>query len=226
MKIERILITLVIGIAIGFLLTRCNQETIEVEKLIYNYKTDTIIQKIPFQVLDTLIEYAPPKTIIQYVDTGSYKYITVEKVDSNLIVQIEKLNKEITIHENYLKKYPTASKLVELKLDYSTLSLTLLDIDAKIKTSIYPIDLQHYKLQYINDSLRFKDIIIDKPKPKIKFNGDIYTGIMYEFLSRTPLANVSYVTKYRNILFQLDPAISIETTPKLYIYLKAQYKIF
>tara|TARA_R110001632_G_scaffold48342_3_gene121819 strand:- start:1914 stop:2600 length:687 start_codon:yes stop_codon:yes gene_type:complete len=223
------LIGIILGIILGFIIyPLINTNTlIPDNNLDYLYKTDTIIKKIPFTVHDTLQYITPPRYITQYQDTGSYHTIIIEKVDSNILLKLHNLEDSIKIHENFLKKFPRSSKLLQLGLSKDSLSITTMDISSNVKTNNYPIDLEFYQYQYSNNLLRHDSLEV-KPKnlqQNNNFNQSLLIGGSYSILKKTPLVHIEYPIIYRQVRLSLESTASVETTPKLNIYLKALFQI-
>lgn len=220
------------GLILGVILTWvillfCCKGNFSKPKVEYIYKTDTLYVDKPFEIHDTLIKITPPRYITYYKDTGSYKNITVEKIDTNLLVRIHELEDSIKIHENFLKKHPFASKLLELELQKDSLILTTMDITSQVESKIYPIDLNFYGYQYSDNVLRH-DTLKSNIKPKKNkslFKKSLLIGGSYSILNKVPLVILEYPLTYRQVRLSLESTASLETTPNLNIYLKALYKI-
>lgn len=220
-----------VGIIIGVIITLialsvcCKDKPIK-PTVEYVYKTDTLYVDKPFEIHDTLIQVTPPKYITYYRDTGSYHNITVEKLDTNLLVRIHELEDSIHIHEKFLKKHPFASKLLELELKKDSLRLTTMDITSQVKSDIYPIDLNFYRYQYSDNKLRHDSLKQSKSPRKLHdYTQSLLIGGSYSILQKAPLVHLEYPINYRRIRLSLESTASIETTPNLNIYLKALYKI-
>tara|TARA_R110002012_G_scaffold315642_1_gene529715 strand:- start:2433 stop:3113 length:681 start_codon:yes stop_codon:yes gene_type:complete len=219
------------GIIIGIILTwlillLCCKGNDNNTKVEYIYKTDTLYIDKPFEVHDTLIKVTPPKYITYYKDTGSYHNITVEKVDTNLLVRIHELEDSIHIHEKFLKKHPFASKLLELELRKDSLRLTTMNITSQVESKIYPIDLNFYQYQYSDNTLRHDSLKQSKsPRKNSNVKRSLLIGGSYSILQKTPLVHLEYPINYRRVRLSIESTASLETTPNLNIYLKALYKI-
>tara|TARA_R110000803_G_scaffold14360_2_gene39911 strand:+ start:555 stop:1244 length:690 start_codon:yes stop_codon:yes gene_type:complete len=225
---------IIIGIIIGIIIMLGTQYVIRgynpvipKPKIEYIYKTNTITKYVPFKKDKELDKVTPPKTIIKYIDTGSYHTITIKQIDTLLVVNNTSIEDSVKIHENFLKKYPMASKLIQLDLNKDSLRLTTLDISSQVNTHSYPIDLSFYKYQYsdniiTHDSLKIKP---DKPSSKSIFPKSFLLGGSYSLVEKTPLVNVEYPITYRQVRLSIESTMSIETTPNLNIYLKALFQI-
>src|SRR5688500_4751238 len=95
-----------------------------------NFRTDTIIvdfdySKIPSPVYQYTV---PPATVHVFNPTTQPAHVIVVR-DSSLFRVIDSLKNEITeIHENYLKLYPKAPKILYGAFSGDSLRLDLLDI--------------------------------------------------------------------------------------------------
>lgn len=110
------------------------------------YTRDTLFIPKPYPV------EVPPHTVIIH-DTVPDPHILV-RMDSLLRV-LDSTNKkpEVPISLNYIKQYPKASKLIMASFKEDTISLSLLNIDGKITSNIYPVNYKSNDYLFLNNSL-------------------------------------------------------------------------
>lgn len=190
----------------------------------YDYKTDTVLIPIPYEVHDTLELTAPPKLIRIYIDTTPSHSV----VDCN--------NEVITIHDtisgyrdtlahDFLTKFPRSQKLIELKLTKDSMDITLMDIQARVKTLTYPMDFDNYKYQFLSDSLNYEKIKKPKITKSMFDNRGLYAGVKYNLLEKTPLVNLEYMIQMNRLMGSIQTTSTLETSPKLSLNIGVNYRI-
>jgi len=212
MKIERLFfLSITIILIIIILLKGCDQDKEPTVKLVYDYKTDTLYVDKPFEVIKTIFETTPPRYITKYKrDTVK---VFIEVIPNYLQLKIEGLQDSIKIHQQYLAQYPGNSKLVEFNLKRDTFDITLLDTAANIITKEYPIDLNYYNYQWVNNKLHHEDVIYNEDK-KFDFKSLYATG-GYDFASGSPTLGLSYYLEWTRLKISAEPFIMLNQSPTL-----------
>jgi hypothetical protein len=218
MKKERMFfLTIIIILAIIIYLKGCGGSKEPIEKLVYDYKTDTLYIDRPFEIIKTITEVTPPRYITKYkTDTVE---VSIEVIPNYLQLKIAGLQDSIKIHQQYLAKYPGNSKLIEFKLNSDTFDITLLDTAANIFTRSYPIDLKYYKYQFRDNDLHHEDINYRKPKKKLDFKS-LYASGGYDFISKSPTLGLDYTLNFNRIRVSTGSIILLNTNPTILLQAK------
>jgi hypothetical protein len=222
-KIINGIVFFIAGVIVALISIQGCEREIE-PKVEYVYKTDTLAIYKPFMVHDTLRLIAPPRFVRIYIDTTPSN--SVVECDKEIITLHDTISGyKDTLAHDFLTKFTRSQKLIELKLSRDSMDITLMDMQARVKTLTYPMDFNHYKYQFLSDSLRYEEL----PKPKLSktllSNSGIYAGVGYEFLSKTPLVNLDYQIQMNRLQGMIQIASTLQTTPNLTLTAGVNYKI-
>lgn len=150
-------------------------------------KTDTIIVNRPYKVPTPYKVEVPAQkvTIYEKISVKDQKALDSMKLimqaDSILI---QGLKSELAIHVNYLKRFPQNPKLINLDLNRTNLSLSLLNTDGNIAVSNYPIELNRFRYRWSDNILTSKsDIFKQKSKMEYYFGGGLSTWYFSPFFT-------------------------------------------
>mgnify|MGYP001162046165 CR=1 FL=1 len=170
----------------------------------YNQVTDTIISKSKLKQLSGYKDETKPKTVIIY-KPEVIKIDTAYLQGDTICIKTEKGN-IIKYQSNFLTNFSDASKLIDMKLSGSNLSLSLLTPKGQSLTQLFKIDPFHYNYIYTGNKLTLE------PNKKWYNNFTIYGQ-----LTILPLVNI-YSTdvgiNYKTSIIIIDGGVKFYFIPE------------
>lgn len=191
-----------------------------------NYTTDTIHNHYHYKInpIDTNGIVVKPRIVVNF-PKNDLQGIQIQLQDSLLKV-IDSLTKTIVmINQDYLKQYPTSSKLIFGKFTQDSLQLDLLGISGDISSLHYPVNYSEFTYTYVDGKLkaqtRAKDIN-GKP-PKLTQGLVAYAG--YDIISKTPFNSIYYNLEFKKFNLGIEPKIYLRSQPQFFVEGKLGYRI-
>lgn len=178
------LLIIIIIILIAILVFRLIPETPPIP---IKYITDTVYVHKPYEVPKPYEVIVPPK-IVKIYDTVKIKepdWVIVDSLRFSITqdsILIDGFKKELALHKDYLRFYPTNPKLISLSLNKNVLSITGLSIDGNIYDNQYPINTEQYRYLWENNALTSDEL----PKVTLKNPVKYYMGGGLNLWSRDP----------------------------------------
>lgn len=190
----------------------------------YQYVTDTVYVDKPYEVPVPYSVPTPPRTITVYkVDTAAVENLKLILHQREL--RIAGLLDTISLHQNYLKQYPSNPKLVGLSLSRDTLNLGLLQISGQIEERSWPIDLNAwaYNWNFNSDLSRHATQPPPIKKPELF---QLFVGGGADLLAPSPYGSLRaefHIKKFRiysdaNLLFKIPEASNVRIGLEYRIY--------
>lgn len=179
-----ILIISIIGLIVWDSFIRKHSIPKPITLIDYQYSTDTVWVDTLYLIGDPYPVPTPPRTIIRYeMDSVALNYLKL--IISKQRIYIAGLKDTITLHENYLKQFPSHPKLIELSLIKDSIMLGLLQISGQAESKQWPIDLNRFKYRwdYINDLTRIETKL---PPIEEKPFAEYFVGGGVDLLWRSP----------------------------------------
>jgi len=117
----------------------------------YVYVTDTVWLDTVIVVSEPYYIHTPPKTVIIYkTDSSSLDSLSLILKEKEIV--IASLKDSISIHENYLKQFPSNPKILGMDLNKDSLSLGLLSISGQTQINSWPINLDRFDYRWVHGS--------------------------------------------------------------------------
>lgn len=215
-KITKWLPTILVMGAIIFVYLTGRRDQKKTEELLQywqkkGFKTDTVYVEVDYSKLPkpTFTYQVPPNKVYTYPQE-QVNHISIILSDS-LIQVIDSLENKITqLSSDYLKLYPSASKLIYAQFSSDSLNLDLLSIDGRMRSHVYPWDLSQFKYQWINGEMRAQSIKYKQPL-RSEFFG--YGG--YEIAFKAPIMGIDYSVYKGSFRLRAQTQISLEQKPEL-----------
>lgn len=221
LKISLILLLLLTSLIFIGLWMKERRSEIQV-KHHYGYITEEIQVKKPYPYPQPYLVNTPPEIIYEYeTDTSVLDSLKLLLQDKEII--ISGLEKEIKIHQNFLKQYPYNPKLIEFTLDNNLLSLSLLGIRGSIYKEEYPLYLDHYRYKWVYPSLTREPIRVGDNN-KWVFSSYVHVG--YSFIPSSPSISLSAELSRNRFRLSSNPSILFNNNNVAYIDLKLGYRIY
>lgn len=230
MKKIIILIFLIIGISIGILSTRYYflsrydfQSSSEPQ---IEYKTIRVEVPNPYPVPKPYPVDSPPKIIKKFI-TDSSLLDSLKLVIENQNIVITGLSDSLSIHQNYLKQFPSNPKLIELLLSKDSLSLALLNIQGQIYQNTYPIFLNHYRYKYTNSGLTSIKIkpIVEEDLPESHWL-TIYSGMYYCILQNNFYPYIRMEKDIKNFKLNTNINLNLNDYTNSQLLIGIGYKLY
>ena len=166
------LIALIIGFMVGYFLFD-NTIILPSEK---EYITDTIKVPDPYPVPKPYPVPSKPKEVKVYEkDTAAIDSLKVLLSEKDIL--INGLKYQIIISQDYLKQFPENPKLLELDLQWDSLSIGLLNIKGIPTKETFPLYLDRYKYKWTLSGLSKTDHLMPQIKPSPYYLYSIGSGI-------------------------------------------------
>lgn len=220
------IIILILFIIILYLFPKCNGDKEKDPDKTYEYITETIRIPEPYIVEikgDPI--YTPPLILTEYLPStptiDSVKYVPGE-----IQIYIDSLKTALTYKEGFLTNFPKASKLLNMDLKLDSLSVTTLSTDAQVRTFKYPLLLNHFKYQWVNDSLHRTKIREIKPLGSKLNWKELYLNGGYSMITKTSLLGFEYNLTPGRFKFDIEAKSTLETKPQLFIEGKVGFRLF
>ena len=211
---------LILGLAIGYWLTRNN--VVPPEPL-NNYQVDTIYLSYPGTPppLNTNVK---PKTLIIY--SGLVDSLKLIRINDSLQAVIDSLKGDtVFIKDKFLTLFPQYPKLISMDLKLDSLSLTLLNTDATLKGYIFPLQLSYYQYRWgiegLSASITPPKVVSGRSRLSSELMG--YAG--YQFFSHKPLVGFLQTFQVSRISLSGDISLTIENKPNLEFQIIGGYSI-
>lgn len=191
-------------IILSFLyLNQCSEikdlkESLEIEKCNPKIKVINDTIKIP----DPYPVYLNPEKEIIYVKEPKEQF-NISYLSDNYIVMINN-NDSLKIPNRFLTTYPFNEKLLWLGLTKNKLNISIMDIQAKVKTLQYGINLEKYDYHYTLQNMTIKQ--------KRKWSINPY--LEYDFRLRNNLHDLTGGIKLNTIRFNYDIGLNGFYYPK------------
>lgn len=147
------------------------------------WKTDTLKVPTPYPVPKPYPVKVPPR-IVKVFETDTSLIDSLKLLLSEDSILINGLESQISIHKNYLKQFPHNPKLIQLGLQFDTLSLVLLDVSGVVSEKSYPLFTEFYNYQWLDNNFTRKDNKRKPPQSKTYLN--YKAGLGYDILYLTP----------------------------------------
>ena len=194
---------------------------------ITEYVTDTIYSKVPYEVPIPYEVKVPPIYITYYENDTAWANRQISYFKDSLQLVISSLEGKITIKDSYLKQYPYCHKLVNADLSYDKLSLTLLNIDGKIFTDSYPLDLLHNRYRYQDNYLSAETL-----KNKVneitlweRIKPELFVGAKYDLVSSSFFISSWASKDIGRVNLSLDAQLNVFADPPTSLLLGVGYKL-
>lgn len=220
MRDSRIYLLAIIGILLIIIwYSGCNNKPIP-GKLEYKYKTDAIYGDQPFKPSTNIKEKTKPLILIEWKKVRvPYKVEVIPDSLKLLIRNLEDSLASIIIDKEFLTNFPKASKLINFDLFHDTLNITLMGIDGKTKSHIYPMDFHNYKYQWYDNELHHKESKYKDKKDNAKFK-QLYLDGGYDFFNQSPLLDMNYQINMGRLRLTASSGMYINSNPQLNAQLK------
>lgn len=187
-----LLITFLLGGISEYLIINHKPENLKQYWEDSNFKTDTIIHKIPYSLpSQNLYHIIPPKSVLVY-------YHDTLKLSVNcdsLIKLIDSLGNVVkVINKSYLSLFPDNPKLLYGKFTSDTLRLDLLKTNGDIYSDIFLVDYSRFKYQWIDGKISTREIpkVLSSPKKSLLVN-QIFLYGGYSINQKYPIIGGSYL---------------------------------
>lgn len=203
----------------------------------YHYNTDTIYSTEPYDkimeklmALEKNLKNTPPKEVIYYPVDNPIE-VEVEKIPDSLLVYIKKLNTEndslrIAISDKYIKNYPTASKLIDFKLELDRLEMTTLNIKGDLAKAHYPLYLNSYEYYWIDNELSHREIKRKREKVGSNTWNEFYFNVGYSTIyDGTPFTGLEYQKEFSRIKVAIMTELYLLNNPQLRADIKVGYRL-
>lgn len=193
-----------------------------------NFKTDTIILEVPYEVKGDSFAYkVPPKVIINYIplpDNGN----KVKCLTDSLLSIIDSMGKEIQkVNYKFLTHFPNSQKLIYGYFKSDSLKMDLLTTKGEVETKIYLMNYNKFKYEFKDNQMRADTLKtkLDQNKPSDKLSQSCYVSAGYEPFNKTPITSLDYYLKYKTFQVAVEPQLMIKKNPELMLNLKLGYRI-
>lgn len=206
------------------LMQKCSGDNPQDTKTIYNYKTDTIFSEKPFKAPKELKNKVNPREVIYSHDTLWLSQTQIEIRDSIIFIENKATGDTTKLNDSFLKLYPKSNKLISIKLDKDTMTLSMLDINGKTKSEIYPVYFDKFKYVYVDNQLSYEAIKNKSTNKNI--NGGMYGNAGYSLLQKSAVASLEYQLNVKRLKIALEATSTIQNQPQLLIIGKVGFKIF
>lgn len=202
----------------------------EQAKEMYDYKTDSLYKDKYYQLKKLYDKVTPPLIVEKWLpgEPGENKIDSIAFIPGEVLVYIQGLEKELKIKEGFLSKYPNARKLIEMKLQKDSLSITTMDINADIYTNKYPLALDYYKYQWYDNQLHnspFENKSSSRKNPDFRYNGLFVNG-GYDFTLKKPTTGLEYNLELGRFKLDAEFKSTFEKKPEFNAQAKIGYRLF
>lgn len=213
-KILKWLPTVLVLAAIIFVYLAGRRDQRKTEELLQywqkkGFKTDTVYVDVDYsKIPKPIFKYeVPPQKVYTYPQE-QVNHIKVILSDS-LIQIIDSLENRITqLSVDYLKLYPSASKLIYAQFSLDSLNLDLLSIDGRLRSHVYPWDLTQFRYQWVDGEMR-----AEKVSRKIT-RAELYGSGGYDLAFKAPILGIDYSVYRGSFRFRASSHLSIERNPE------------
>jgi len=221
-----ILIGLIGGILIGIILYSRFSKPLPPSKQ-FVYKTDTVYEDVPYEVLKGFKDTTKPKTITYYIPQPFLDSIKIKYLEDSLKFIISNLEGQVEIHANYLKQYPNAHKLISLDLIRHNFSLTTLNISGNTQTNTWPLDLDNFQYRYVNNF--FSEIELKNPisPPTLweLYKPELWLGGRYDILNQHLFFNAELSKPIKYMRYGVAFNYNLLGSPKTIFLINVDYRI-
>lgn len=213
-------LSLIILILIGLLIIEKwqNRNKVSEIKSYYEYRTDTLMAKKYFELKARYGDLTPPITITRWLkpepgkDGKDGKVVVVEKVPDSIILIIGKLKERLAISDGFIQNYPRNHKLIEFNLNKDSLDITLLNLDGLVSTNKYPIYLDNYEYQWLDNKLTNSKFETTRTKNKLDLS-QLYLDTGYDYLTKNNTLGLDYSVKLGRLKVGTDFDMILQETP-------------
>lgn len=118
------------------------------------YQTDTVYVDRFIQVEPEFNHSQKPQTVTIYkTDTVEVEKVLVVRDTVTLIL---KDSSKLDFNSNFLTQFPSADKLIQMKLNQNNLQMSLVNTQGIIFSKAYMIDTRFFNYNYVNNNLTWK----------------------------------------------------------------------
>lgn len=207
---------IIIGLLLSSIINDCSGGDVIPPRVVYDYKTDTVYidrgYETKYQEAIKEVEKwktAPPKTVIKWKEPD-LRDVIIEKIPDSLLVIIEEQKERIAIQDNYIKLLPKNPKLVDISLKRDTLGLNLLNIDGRVNSYIYPIDLSIYEYKWLEGDLKYTRTSTKTTKTKNNNFKNLYLNGGYDFFTQSPTLDLEYFIQAGRFKFETSAGLRLK----------------